>query len=136
MGTRGGQSEAAAATSTALVVESMTEGHEPTHRRRHPNTRELWRGGTHKTTTSGNAVAFCLKAAWMCEEKMDALIKFLAQLKVKMNRSSVEGAMVVTEGLSLAATAIVSGRAIDDDLGCGRLLEVPKFKRCPCSRCA
>ena len=49
---------------------------------------------TYKTTRSGRP-AFCEMVPWRCDAKTDGSMKFFAQLKVRMNRSSVNGAMAV-----------------------------------------
>ena len=57
---------------------------------------------------SGSPVAFCDSALWRCEAKTPTLIRFLAQLNVKMNRSSVEGAIVFSR--SVEATGLKLAR--------------------------
>lgn len=46
---------------------------------------------TYKTTRSGSPVAFWLSAVCRWLAKTATLIKFFAQLKVSINRSSVDG---------------------------------------------
>jgi hypothetical protein len=65
-------------------------------------------GWTNSTTMSGKPVAFWPKAACKWLANMAALIKFLAQLKVKTSRSSAEGAMV------RGVVVICAGAGVDE----------------------
>lgn len=66
---------------------------------------------THKTTTSGNVLPFpfptpCAdRAAFKCAAQTATLMRFFAQLKVRMKRSIVEGVIFRNRVERVAGTA-------------------------------
>ncbi len=63
--------------------------------------------------TSGRPVAFCDSAPCRCEAKTEASMRLLAQLKVRIKRSSVDGA-IVKESVEVAGDFIPRFMENDD----------------------
>lgn len=67
---------------------------------------------TYNTTRSGRSVAFCNSEAWRWDAKTGTLINVFAQLKVRMNRSSVDGAIFEPPAESIEVDGRLNPRSI------------------------